>query len=54
MAGDYVVILKAGEWTASQPLEVRMDPRLEADGVTQADLEAEELETADGRRAEQL
>ena len=37
--GKYTVRLSAEGWTQSQPLEVRIDPRLQKDGVTQADLE---------------
>jgi hypothetical protein len=36
--GRYTARLTVGTWTAAQPFEVRMDPRIEADGVTQADL----------------
>jgi photosystem II stability/assembly factor-like uncharacterized protein len=41
--GRYQVRLTAGSWTQMQPLEVRLDPRLPKDGVTQADL-IEQLE----------
>lgn len=41
--GFYLARLTAGAWTQTQPLEVRMDPRLAKDGVTQADLD-EQLE----------
>ena len=37
--GMYRVRLTAGAWTQTQPLEVRIDPRLPKDGVTQADLQ---------------
>ncbi|HET8769693.1 MAG TPA: hypothetical protein VFM71_01800 [Gemmatimonadaceae bacterium] len=37
--GQYQVRLSVGDWTATRPLELRLDPRLVADGVTQADLE---------------
>jgi hypothetical protein len=37
--GTYTVKLTAGAWTQSQPLEVWLDPRLTADGVTTDDLE---------------
>jgi photosystem II stability/assembly factor-like uncharacterized protein len=37
--GRYEVRLSLGSWTQTQPLEVRIDPRVTADGVTQADLE---------------
>ena len=37
--GRYTVRLTAGAFTQTQPLEVRLDPRLTADGVTTEDLE---------------
>jgi hypothetical protein len=37
--GPYQVRLSAGEWSQSRPLEVRIDPRVAAAGVTQADLQ---------------
>ena len=37
--GSYQVRLSAGEWSQSRPLEVRIDPRVAADGVTQANLQ---------------
>ena len=37
--GTYTVRLTAGDWSASRPLVLRIDPRIEADGVTQAVLE---------------
>jgi len=37
--GPYRVRLTAGGWSQTQPLDVRIDPRLPKDGVTQADLE---------------
>jgi photosystem II stability/assembly factor-like uncharacterized protein len=37
--GKYQVRLTAGSWSDAKPLEVRIDPRVTADGVTQADLE---------------
>jgi hypothetical protein len=37
--GSYQVRLSAGEWSQSRPLDVRLDPRVAADGVTQADLQ---------------
>ena len=37
--GTYQVRLSVGEWTQSRPLEVRIDPRVAAEGVTQADLQ---------------
>jgi hypothetical protein len=43
--GTYQVRLSAGEWTQSRQLEVRIDPRVAAEGVTQADLQ-EQLELA--------
>jgi hypothetical protein len=33
------VRLTVGDWSATQPLLLRVDPRVAADGVTQADLE---------------
>jgi hypothetical protein len=41
--GTYSVRVTSGDWSATQPLEVRMDPRLVRDGVTLADLR-EQLE----------
>ncbi len=43
--GSYQVRLSAGEWSQSRPLEVRLDPRVAAEGVTQADLQ-EQLDLA--------
>jgi hypothetical protein len=43
--GTYQVRLSAGEWSQSRPLEVRVDPRVAADGVTQVDLQ-EQLDLA--------
>jgi photosystem II stability/assembly factor-like uncharacterized protein len=37
--GRYTVTLRVGEWRASQPLELRIDPRVTADGVTQQHLD---------------
>ena len=37
--GEYTVHLSSGGWQASQTLVIEMDPRVAADGVTQADLE---------------
>jgi hypothetical protein len=37
--GRYEVRLSIGSWTETRPLEVRIDPRVAADGVSQADLE---------------
>jgi len=41
--GRYQVRLSAGAWSQTQPLEIKIDPRLPGDGVTQADL-VEQLE----------
>jgi photosystem II stability/assembly factor-like uncharacterized protein len=35
----YQVRLSAGSWSDTKPLELKIDPRVAADGVTQADLE---------------
>jgi photosystem II stability/assembly factor-like uncharacterized protein len=40
--GPYQVRLSAGEWSQSRPLEVRIDPRVAAAGVTQADLQEQQ------------
>lgn len=48
--GDYQVRLTSGSWSETRPLRVRIDPRVAADGVTIADLEAQRafnLEVAD-------
>ena len=37
--GEYTVHLSSGGWQASHSLVIEMDPRVAADGVTQADLE---------------
>jgi hypothetical protein len=37
--GTYQVRLSLGEWAQSRPIEVRVDPRVAASGVTQADLQ---------------
>jgi len=37
--GTYQVRLAVGEWTQSRPIEVRVDPRVAAAGVTQVDLQ---------------
>jgi hypothetical protein len=37
--GSYQVRLSAGEWSQTRPLEVRIDPRVAAAGVTVADLQ---------------
>jgi hypothetical protein len=39
LPGKYVVRLTTGDLTETKPLELRLDPRVVADGVTQADLE---------------
>ena len=36
--GTYKVKMTAGSWTATQPLTLKIDPRLTADNVTVADL----------------
>jgi len=43
--GSYQVRLSAGEWSQSRTLDVRIDPRVAANGVTQADLQ-EQLDLA--------
>ena len=40
--GEYAVRVTAGDWTATRPLTVRMDPRVAAIGVTPEDLRAQE------------
>ncbi len=37
--GQYRVRLTSGSWTETHPLDVRIDPRLPKDGVTEADLQ---------------
>jgi len=37
--GTYQVRLSVGEWSQTRPLDVRIDPRVAAAGVTQADLQ---------------
>jgi hypothetical protein len=37
--GSYQLRLTLGEWSQSRPLEVKIDPRVQADGVTLADLQ---------------
>jgi hypothetical protein len=37
--GTYQVRLSIGEWSQSRALDVRLDPRVAAEGVTQADLQ---------------
>ena len=37
--GEYQVRVTAGSWSDTKPLEVKIDRRVTADGVTQADLE---------------
>ena len=39
LPGKYLVRLTAGDLVETKPLELRLDPRVVADGVTQADLE---------------
>jgi len=39
--GSYSVRLRQGEWSHEQPLTVRMDPRVEAEGTTVEDLQAQ-------------
>jgi photosystem II stability/assembly factor-like uncharacterized protein len=39
--GNYQVRLSTEQWSETRPLEVRIDPRVAADGVIQADLEAQ-------------
>lgn len=39
--GRYTVKLTAGSWSESKPLEIKLDPRLVADGVTTEDLEVQ-------------
>ncbi len=39
--GRYTATLAAGAWSQSQPLDVRLDPRLTADGITTDDLEVQ-------------
>jgi hypothetical protein len=39
--GHYQVRLSSGDWSATQPLEVRIDPRVVAEGVSQGDLDAQ-------------
>jgi len=43
--GTYQVRLSAGEWSQVRSLDVRIDPRVAAEGVTQADLQ-EQLDLA--------
>jgi photosystem II stability/assembly factor-like uncharacterized protein len=43
--GDYRVRLAVGDWSATEPLRLAMDPRVEAEGITVADLE-EQLQLA--------
>ncbi len=40
--GRYSLTLRAGDWSATQTLEVLIDPRVGADGVSQRDLEEQE------------
>lgn len=39
--GTYQVRLSSGTWSETHPLEVRVDPRVSEDGITQADLETQ-------------
>jgi hypothetical protein len=39
--GSYMVRLSKGNWSAEQPLSLKMDPRVEALGTTIADLQAQ-------------
>ena len=39
--GRYSVKLSTGSWSATEPLTLTMDPRLTADGITAADLDAQ-------------
>ena len=39
--GTYTVRVTSGDWSATQPLELRMDPRLARDGLTVAELRAQ-------------
>jgi hypothetical protein len=39
--GLYTVEISSGSWTSKQPLEIKEDPRVTADGVSTADLEAQ-------------
>ncbi|HSU16008.1 WD40/YVTN/BNR-like repeat-containing protein [Longimicrobium sp.] len=39
--GSYAVRMTVGDWTATQPLVLPIDPRIARDGVTQGDLEAQ-------------
>jgi photosystem II stability/assembly factor-like uncharacterized protein len=39
LPGRYQVKLSVGDWSQSRSLDVRIDPRVAADGVTQADLQ---------------
>jgi photosystem II stability/assembly factor-like uncharacterized protein len=41
LPGDYRVRLTVGGWSETKPFTVMMDPRVEADGVTMADLRAQ-------------
>jgi len=38
--GEYTVRLTTGSWSETRSFRVLMDPRVEEDGVTLADLEA--------------
>ena len=39
--GEFQVRLTAGDWSQTRPLRVVMDPRVEANGVTMSDLQAQ-------------
>jgi photosystem II stability/assembly factor-like uncharacterized protein len=41
LPGTYTLRMTMGDWTATQPLTLRMDPRMMRDGITQADVEAQ-------------
>ena len=41
LPGDYQVRLTIGDWSQTRSFKVLMDPRVEADGVTMADLRAQ-------------
>ena len=41
LPGDYQVRLTMGSWADTKPFKLLMDPRVEADGITMADLRAQ-------------
>ena len=41
LPGDYQIRLSVGEWSETRSFKVRVDPRVEADGVRFADLQAQ-------------